>query len=173
MKRNEERISHKYAKATYSKLGDQLTKELCGKLLPLAEKLETQRSVILLAQIVHRDDESVLALEKFFKEAGFGSLFGKLVSLLIGQRRLILLPRVLRALYGICLEDKGIMHFIIESPLELSQEEQDGFVAFLQKKTGKEIRYTLKSNPDLIAGVKMYSDTLGYEHSVQQKLYQL
>ncbi len=170
MKQNEERIASKYAQAVYNQLGDQLSEELCEQLLLLADALEAKRSVILLSYVARRDDSM---LEGLFEDAGYGSLFGPLVSLLREHRRLRLLPQVLRTVRDLYLEDNGIMHFIIESPVELTKKEQDGFVSFLQKKTGKEIRYTLKSNPELIAGIKMYSKTLGYEHSLQQKLYQL
>ena len=173
MKRNEQFLAIKYAKAVYSLWGTQLSGELYEQLSALAATLEEQRSVILLAQIVYRGDESIAVLETFFKNAGFDSIFVPLISLLNSKRRLILLPRILRELYSLYLEDKNIMHFTIESAVDLTQKQQEEFISFLEKKTGKEIRYTLKSNPDLIAGVKMYSDTLGYEHSIQQKLYQL
>ena len=170
MRRNEQRLALIYAKAVYNLLKDQLSEEQYEQLLGLAHELDTQRIAMLLVQVVQAE---TTVLETFFSNAGFGDLFVPLVKLLTAQRRIVLFPLILRAVYRRHLADKGIMHFIIESPVELTKKEQEGFVSFLQKKTGKEIRYTLKSNPDLLAGVKMYSDTLGYEHSIQQKLYQL
>ncbi len=169
MKKNEQRLARIYAKAVYNLL-EELSEAQYKKLLILANELDKQRSVLLFAQVVQAE---TTVLETFFSNAGYGTLFVPLITLLTAQRRIILLPLILRAVYKLYLVDKGIMHFTIESPVALTKKEQEGFVSFLQKKTGKEIRYTLKSNPDLLAGVKMYSDTLGYEHSIQQKLYQL
>ena len=170
MRQNEQRIARKYAKAFYNQLGKQLGETVYEQLLSLADALEEERSVVLLLSYIHRDAERPSLLEALFSNDSF---FEPLVSLLSQHRRLVLLPQILRKVYDRYLEDKGIMHFTIESPVELTKKEQEGFVSFLQKKTGKEIRYTLKSNPELLAGIKMYSDTLGYEHSLQQKLYLL
>jgi F0F1-type ATP synthase delta subunit len=173
MKRNEERLGMRYAKAVYSQLQNKLTEAQFEHLLSLANELENQRSLIVLSQMLSKDGKVNSVVEEFFDKAGFGTVFRPLIGLLTKDRRLVLLPIVLRVVYALYLEDKGIMYFVIESPVELTEQERVRCLLFLQKQTGKEIRYTLKSNPDLIAGVKMYSDTLGYEHSIQQKLYQL
>jgi F0F1-type ATP synthase delta subunit len=173
MKRNEERLGMKYAKAAYSQLHNKLDEAQFEHLLSLANELENQRSLIVLSQMLSKDGERSLVVEEFFSKAGYGTVLSPLIGLLTIDRRLVLLSFVLKVIYALYLEDKGIMRFVIESPVELTEQERARCLLFLQKQTGKEIRYTLKSNPDLIAGVKMYSDTLGYEHSIQQKLYQL
>lgn len=173
MKRNENRLAEKYAQAVFPLLKDSLDSAEFERLIALADQLDAQRSIILFSQVIRQEPGGGSVLEQFFQHAGYQDHFSSLISLLILQRRMILLPQILRILYRRYLDDRGIIPFVFESPVTLTEAEQSKLVLFLQKKTGKEIRYTLKKNPALIAGIKLYSDTLGYEHSIRQKLYQL
>ncbi len=168
MKRTGQLLARRYAQAIYEVMPSLIP----DKLLVLADELEQRHSALVVAQELDYAESSPL-LEGVFKQAGYGAAFDLLVKLLIEQRRVVLLPLILRALYDLCLQKQGIMHFTIESAVPLSDEEQQSLIIFLKNKTGKEIIYTLKNNPALIAGIKLYSNTYGYEHSIQQKLRQL
>ena len=171
MKNVEEILACRYAQAYNRVLGDALSLELAERLPLIADVIETQRSLLIYAGLKDTTKESKQKISELFTVAGAQEkLFDPLIDLVAEHRRLTLLPRILRMMYAYYLEVQGIMHFTIESAVTLTDEERDEFVQFLKKKTDKEIRYTLTINPALIAGIKMYSDTLGYEYSVQQRL---
>ena len=67
----------------------------------------------------------------------------------------------------------NIMHFTIESTVNLSREELVPLKLFLAKKTGKSIIFHTEIKPELIAGIKAYSETLGFEHSIRKRLQAL
>ena len=173
MKNTDEILIRRYAQAFLNLFGDQLDLQQIEQLPHLAQTLDKIPFSLLYVQRALGNDSSSKSLEKVFKKAGFEKMFSSLISLLNNHKRLVLLPRVVRYIFQEFLERHNIMHFTIESAVELTQQEQDSFVEFLHGKTGRDIRYTLKINRSLIAGVKMYSDTLGFEHSVSQKLQQI
>ncbi len=173
MKNTHDILARRYAQACINLFGDELTIELAERLSALAEAIKAQRSLLVYAGLKDTAEESKKQLEELFRVAGFGDMFVPLIDLVAEDKRLTLLPWIFHMIYVLYLERQGIMHFTIESAVELTKKEREAFVAYLEKKTEKEIRYTLTVNPALIAGVKMYSDTLGFEHSVQQRLYEL
>ena len=170
MNQKEKILSSRYARAFMNLYKEQLTDDLVEKLPFIAEQLDSVRSIILYAQIALSNGSSGEQIETFFENVGFRKKFLPLISELSRANRLTLLPLVLRTIYTYYQEVQEILHFTIESAVELTQQELEGFITFLKKKTDKNIRYTLKHNPDLIAGVKLYSDTLVFEHSIKQLL---
>lgn len=173
MKNTEEILARRYAQAFINQFGTELDADLIDRLLLLADIIHPQRALLVYASLKDTQVESIKILNELFEAAGFGTLFASLITLVADQKRLELLPRILRVIHALYLDQQGIMHFTIESTIDLTQEEQDAFVSYLQKKTDKKIRYTLVNNPALIAGVKMYSNTLSFEHSVRQRLDEL
>ena len=173
MKKTEETLTRRYALAFMNVVGDELDMEHAEALPAAAAQIEGARFFLLYAQFTLGNASSTRGLEEFFVEAGYKKIFVPLILLLTESKRLVLLPGILRKIYKLYLARQNIMHFTIESAVELTQQEIDSFVSFLRKETGKEIQYTLKLNLDLIAGVKIFSDTLGFENSIRQKLNRL
>ncbi len=174
MKNESPILARRYAQAYVNLFGSSLTLEAALRLPVVASILEKHRSLLILAGLHATQERSKSQIKDLFKIAGFdASLYSSLLELVASHNRLGLMPGILRNIYKRYFDMRGIMHFTIESALPLYDEERDALLAFLRKKTAKEIQYTLVVNPALIAGIKMYSDTLGYEHSVQQKLYEL
>lgn len=68
------------------------------------------------------------------------------------------------------LEKNNVMRFTIECVLQLTMDELVSIKEYLAKKTGKKIICQIKRNPELIAGLKVYSDTVGFEQSIQNYL---
>jgi F0F1-type ATP synthase delta subunit len=70
-------------------------------------------------------------------------------------------------------ERAGIHDFVIKSAVALSQQEKDQIEKFLARKTGQDNIYTYHVDTRLIAGVRLRSQTLLWEHSIAQQLRQL
>lgn len=98
------------------------------------------------------------------------SLFEPIIDLLLKDKRIFLLPRVIYHVCRLYLEKNNIMHFTVESPIVLHADEMSVLQDFLARKTGKKILFSVKRNKDLIAGLRVYSDTYGFEHSIRKQL---
>lgn len=167
-------LARRYAQAHLNVFGNTMTFPEAQNLPVVADILTKHRSLLMFAGIYQAQGPTNRPIIDLFKMVELkASLYESLLELLAGDNRLFLLPLILREIYRGYLEMRGIMHFTLESAVPLLDDERDAFLAFLRKKTQKEIHYTLVTNPALIAGIKIYSDTLGFEYSVQQRLYEL
>ena len=174
MKNESAILARRYAQAYVNMFGTNLTRDIVQRLPIVSDILERHRSLLVFAGLHATQERSKKHIIDLFIMAGFdASLYASLIDLVASHHRLSLIPFILRNIYKRYLETHGIMHFTLESALPLHDNERDAFIAFLRKKTDKEIQYTLVINPALIAGIKMYSDTLGFEYSVQQRLFEL
>lgn len=119
---------------------------------------------ILESSAIH---EVVSGLASNFHSAHF---FKRLVLLLIRQRRVLILPMVLYYIRELYCKRAHIVEFDIASSHELSDDERKTLTKLLANATGMRIRPTYNIDPKLIAGIRMQSDTLGWEHSVRKQL---
>ena len=62
------------------------------------------------------------------------------------------------------------MEFSVLSAHDLDKKELTTIQHFLEEKTKKTIIYNHKINKDLIAGIRLLSNTLLWEHSIAQQL---
>ncbi len=164
-------LAMKYAKACLSVYGSTLTLDEVEQLRALGEYLFAHRDSLVYVQLSSLDSDAMRKkLESILTHKGTDGMLESLINLLIEHKRVSLLPHILKALYAFYLQQQGIMKFIIESPLTLSHNEISTLKSFLEKQTGEKIIYETKKNTDLIAGLKVYSDTRGFEQSIRKNL---
>lgn len=117
----------------------------------------------------------------YFKQAFYNLLqefeidkrFESIINVLIESDRLLLIVELLESISGEYKKQEKISSFIIESAHELTKEELEKFVHFLETKTNTKVYYKAKINPKLIAGIKTYSNDYGWDYSVLKKLKNL
>lgn len=112
-------------------------------------------------------------IKDFFVQFGLNGIFDELIDLLIDEKRIPLLTSILEFIVRIYKSNFNIMDFIIVSSHQLTDKEQNQIKNFLEKKTNKKVRYKIKIDPNLIAGLKIYSETLLWEHSIYSQLTSL
>lgn len=167
-------IARRYAQACMSVFGGTITEQEVQAFPVIADILEKYRSLLIFVGIPSTQERSMNQIYELFKFAGCTSQpCQRLIDLLVADKRMILLPQILKIWHELFLSSRGIMHFTIESAVPLTENECERYVRFLRNKLSQEVQYTLKVNPELIAGIKMYSNTWGFEHSIQQRLYEL
>jgi F-type H+-transporting ATPase subunit delta len=167
-------LARRYAQACMSVFGATLTEQEMQAFPVVADILKEHRSLLIFVSIPSSQVRSMNQIHELFRVAGCASLpCQQLIDLLVADKRMILLPQILEAWYELFLSSRGIMHFTIESAVPLNEAEREMCVDFLRKRLNQEIQYTLKVNPELIAGIKMYSNIWGFEHSIQQRLDEL
>ncbi len=96
--------------------------------------------------------------------------FKRLLLLLIRHRRVLALPSILHHIRELYCHREHMVEFTIASSHELDKSERNVLIKLLAQATGKRIRSTYRIDPQLIAGVRMQSDNLGWEHSVRKQL---
>ncbi|MBA2307603.1 F0F1 ATP synthase subunit delta [Candidatus Dependentiae bacterium] len=164
-------LAKKYAKAFINLYSDTITEELAERIHLLGRYFHEHRRALLYVQITKLDgDATRKRFDTLFMSAGVDHMFASLIDMLLGDRRIFLLPRIMNFIYIFYLEKRSIIHFTIESAMDLDDQELAIVKNFLEEQTGKQVRYRVKRNPGLIAGIKMYSDTLYFEHSIRKYL---
>lgn len=164
-------LARKYAKAFINVFIDKLNAQEIEHVKRLAKFLGQYRRVLFYVQLAFLDGETTK--KDFFDlliKFNLDSLFTNLINLLESQQRLFLLPKILEYIVKLYNEHHGIMEFTIISSHRLNESELSEIVNFLSIKTGKKILYTALIDKRLIAGLKLYSDTYGWEHSVRKQL---
>lgn len=171
MKIAQDMLAKKYARAWINLFSQTLDVSLIDNIDTLSTYLHENRAALFYVQLAGIDDSRTRKnFEELLAHFQVGHLFESLIELLLAHKRLFLLPMIFRYLYRLYLEKYNIMHFTIESAVDLSKEELVPLKLFLAKKTGKTIIFHTEIKRDLIAGLKVYSETLGFEHSIRQRL---
>ena len=96
--------------------------------------------------------------------------FEKLLILLAHNRSIFLFPQILKQILEIYNINNNIIEFNIVSSNKLNDIQLLQLKTFLYKHTQKNIIYNLSIDKSLIAGIKIYSETLGWEHSIRKQL---
>ena len=171
MNLQEDILAKKYAKAFINLYGNALNLELVERLEIVADYLKRQHEALFYVQLSDLDNALTKGnFKAMLKSFDIDELFEPLIDLLLKDRRITLLPGVIHHVCGLYLEKNNIMHFIVESPLVLHTDEMTILRSYLAEKTGKNILFTVKKNAQLIAGLRVYSDTYGFEHSIRKQL---
>lgn len=166
-----EKLAKKYAQAFINMYGALFDVELIEKIDMLARYLAVHRQALFYVQISVLDKgRTKNKLDEVLHQCGVEPLLRPLINLLIDHKRMFLLARIMKWISILALENKNIMKFTIESAPALNEDELARVQAFLTKETGKRIIYKTLVNKDLIAGLKVYSETMGFERSIRKQL---
>ena len=109
-------------------------------------------------------------LDKICKDHNLSSMYHRLGTLLIAHQRALLIPMVFIMIKNHYKKLHKISAFVVTSSHELNQSEQCDIEQFLLKKLDGSVSCSYKIDKTLIAGVRMTSGTLLWEHSIQKRL---
>ncbi|MBA3751488.1 F0F1 ATP synthase subunit delta [Candidatus Dependentiae bacterium] len=163
-----ELLAKKYAKAFINLFSDHISDEVADRIYTLSRYLVEHRRALFYVQLTKLDgDATKKNFDDLFMRFGVDHIFSPLIDMLLEAKRIFLIPRIMYYIYHLYLEKRNSMFFTIESSVPLTDDELSVLRTFLENKTGKNILYHVKLNPDLIAGVKMYSNTRYFEQSIR------
>ena len=97
----------------------------------------------------------------------------QLIDLLLEHKRSFLFGTVLRSIVKLYKQRARIMVCIMSSSHELSADEQKSAQQFLARQTGYDIIYEYTIDKALIAGMRLQSDTIRWEHSIAKQLHDM
>ncbi len=162
----------------------QLSRELVEKLQIVSDYLHSQREALFYVQLSVIDGATTKKnFEELLKSFSVDALFGPLIDLLLADKRIFLLPRVLTYVCALYLEKNNIMHFTVESPIALHADEMSILRSFLEKQQErlyslllKRIRSSLQDLRYIVQPSVLSirsEDSCGYYRLHKEKLWKL
>lgn len=167
-------ICKKYAQAFYDNFYNKLDSEQILKIKDLILFLTKNKFFLLYLQLdfinynIKKD-----FIDRLIKQYGLINDFEKLFLLIKKNKHISLLLEILKQILKLYNLKNNFIEFNIVSSSALSEDQLLQLKSFLYKNTQKNIIYKLSTDKSLIAGIKVYSDTLGWEHSIRKQLYTL
>ncbi len=164
-------LAHRYAAAFITVCGPRIDFDNFLLIKGAAEYFKQHKKVMFFLSLPSlRAEQKKDILYSLFKKLNLPSCFDDLLNLLVNSKRAQLFGHVLEYIVSLYLEKHGIMEFDIESSSSLGADQLKALQQFLAQRTGKDIIYKYRENKNLIAGIRMQSDTYLWEYSVRKKL---
>jgi F-type H+-transporting ATPase subunit delta len=165
-------IARRYAHAFLNVFIESLSNNDLTNIEQAIDFFTKHKQLIALLKVPHIDTQQKSdALEYILlKIYHLPESFKKLVSLLVSQKRAYYILEVLIQLNEYYQIYKNIEYFQIKSSHQLEQKELELLEQFLKEQTEAIIIYKYEIDPDLIAGIRMQSNTLLWEYSIQKQL---
>lgn len=175
MIQNQRIIAKKYARAFFNVFAGSLTDDEFLIICKAAEFFDNNKHLLFFLgwhSIV--TSEKIKALRGTLEYFGLvGKPYDSLIALLARDKRTFLIKDVLDQICQLYQQHKNIGAFAITSSHELSAAELVCLEEYLAKHTGQAIMYSYSVDKNLIAGIRMQSDTALFEYSIRKQLEQI
>lgn len=164
-------IVNKYAYAYMNVSGDRLAQDEIRQCQQAADFLHTHaRALFLLKVPVIPQEVKREALTEIMARFELPESIQILIDLLLEHKRAFLLADILDEISIIYANRKMIHTFKVTSSSELSARERSDIEAFVADRVQGTIMYTYVVDKKLIAGIRIQSETLLWEHSIDKQL---
>ena len=167
-------ISKKYAVAYIHVFGKDIDDAMLDQLLVAHDFLLKHNNMLFLLALYETTTvEKEKILTRFITHFNFPQSFHRFMSLLMDNKHISILASVLRDIYCFYKKKMGIEDLELSSSSELSADAHATLEQFFTDLSDKKYRVKKTEDPELIAGIRMQSDTLLWEHSVAKKMKKL
>jgi ATP synthase F1 delta subunit len=164
-------LVNKYAHAYLHVSSDQLTTHDVLLYQQVAAFLHTHvRALFLLKVPVIPCQVKREALKEVTTRFRLHVSIQSLIDLLLAHKRAFLLADILDEISRLYHHKKSIHTFTVTSSAELTDDERKNIERFLADKVQGTIMYTYVVDKKLIAGIRLQSETLLWEHSIDKQL---
>lgn len=171
MKERDVACARKYAKAFLNVWPEVINLQLLGQLTDFAYTLQKERRRFFFLYMPHRKNAvKVERIAQFCDQLGLPWQFQRLVSLLLADKLLFLLPEVIKNMCELYMRQHNILSVKIKSSVSLDKAECDLLTQFLARKTGASVQYRDYVDRSLIAGIRIESGRVLWEHSARKQL---
>lgn len=171
MKERDVICARRYAKAFLNVWPEAIDLKSLEKLTDFAYTLQKERRRFFFLYLPHIEerikDEQI---EQFCKQMGLTWHFQRLVRVLLMDKRIFLLPEVIKNIGELYTLKHNILPVNIKSSIPLEKSEYDVLSQFLTRKTGALVQYRAAVERSLIAGIRIESDRILWEHSARKQL---
>ncbi len=167
-------LSRKYAEAFLNLFFDSITPETISNLTKLQHYLKNHKNATILFSLHHIPlDAKLKLLDDLGLQLHSCEHIKKLFEILIRHDRAELVLQVFTKICQLYRERKNILMFDIQGSHELDEQSIASIEKFLARSTGKNIQSKQHINKDLIAGLRLQSDTFLWEYSISKQIKKL
>lgn len=164
-------IARKYAMALLYSFGSQISRQDFFAISDLVVRIGAHRSILFFLKLSYIDiDTKEKMLSELLSSVEHQKPFIALGLLLMHSKRGDFLYDVLQQFIVLYQAHVGMEKFRILSASSLRDAEIQDVVSFLASHTKRDIIYDYTVDDSLIAGVRVQSDTLLWEHSIKKQL---
>lgn len=164
-------IVRKYAHAYNNIFGHELAYEHIENIEKAASFLRMHsRALFLLKVPLIPYDVKKKGLADFINRFALPNSFLLLIELLLKDKRAGLLADVLEQIKDIYIEEHAVHHFTVTSAVALDEQQKADIKTFLADMVQGTIIYTYGVDKNLIAGIRLQSENLLWERSIDKQL---
>ncbi len=167
-------VARAYAKSIYA-LGEEQNVDVTGELTKLTEVINENNdleTVMFLDVFTIEEKEAVIG--DVLSKLGTATLVKNVISFLMQEQRIGLLPIIFKELVVIDDHKKGFIRGVIEGREdEASSEVADKIVAYLTEKIGVKPVLTYKKNENLTAGYRVTVEDLQLDATIDNQFNKL
>jgi F-type H+-transporting ATPase subunit delta len=113
------------------------------------------------------------ALRSLIEKMGIGPEVGNTVGLMARNRRLFVLPDLIRQLKAMIADDRGEVVADVTAPRALTTEQTEGLASALRSAVGRDIRLDVRVDESLIGGLVVKVGSKMIDTSIRAKLASL
>ena len=167
---NRQIIARKYAKAFLNLYLDEVTSDDFNAIKHLAVFFSKHKKSLYFLSIpsIHTETKKE-AIDELLKKFKLYHIFEPLVRTLISAKRTFLIYDILKEVVLLYKQRKNIMMFNIISSHQLDDSDVKIIEKFLAIKTNKKIMSQSAIDKELVAGIRLQSDTLLWEYSIYKQ----
>lgn len=167
---NKDIIARKYAKAFLNSFINKISLEEFEAIKKLKEFFTKHKKTLFFLSIPNiNSEQKYTLLVELFKKFETSPHLNSLIKLLLEHKRIFLIKDVLEHILILYKKLKNIMLFDISSSHQLDKSSLEIIEKFLAAQTGKSIISQHKIDKDLVAGIRLKSESLLWEYSIQKQ----
>ena len=167
-------LSKKYAKAYLNIFEKQHDLQDFHSMWRAAQFLSEHHNLLFYLSLSMVDDESKKRfIDLFFEKFNLFDSLKKLFYLLLKNKNIFITADVLRDIYNLYKKRNNLADLQVISSVELSSSELNEIKQFFENLSNKEVVVRQHVNPSLIAGIRLQTNTLLWEHSIAKQLREL
>ena len=164
-------LARRYAQAYLNIFGQKYTHEHSMLIAPLMYYMRTHKEALFYLKLsCIKSSVKKNILSKMFAAYGLKDDFDTLLDVLIKHKRLFMLSEVLYCIAQLYKKRNNIIEWTVKSASLMQPEDLEIVYHFLEKKTGMHAEYTYKTDPTLLAGIRLQSNTYLWQHSIRRQL---
>jgi len=169
----EQSVAKVYAKSLLE-LGDEKSIKIADEMIQLTEVINKSNELenVLFLDVFTLDEKKSIFIE-VAKKLNLSQLTTEAVKYLIDEKRIGILPLIIKEIVVIDDEKRGFMRGTIEgSDATIDENFKNKIVAFLKNKLGREPHLSYVQNANLSAGYKVTVEDLQLDASLDNQLEQ-
>ena len=168
-------VAERYASSLYELAREENTIDAVGRDLDAFDRLIKESADLkrLVVSPVFSADEQTKAITAIVGKAGLTGLVANFLKVVARNRRLFVLPGIIRAYRVIVARERGEVSAEVTSAHALSAEQETDLRAALKEVTGKDVALNVKVDPAILGGLIVKVGSRQIDTSLRTKLSSL